>query len=108
MDASGGRWQVTTDGGALPSWSPASETLFCVTPRGVVALAVLEGRAFRTGPPRVVFGRKDDLHRGLGLLRATAQPGQLVGIRRLEPPTPADALTDLQIVVGWRGAESGT
>ncbi len=102
-DGSGGRWQVTTGGGALPSWSPTGETLFCVTPGAVVARTVLAGQAFRTGPTCVVFDRKDDLRRGLGLLRATDRPGQLVGFRSLDPSPPADAVTDLQVVIPWRG-----
>ena len=55
-DVSGGRWQVSTDGGSRPAWSPAGRELFYVTPNGgIMAVPIEEGAAFRRRNPVKLF-----------------------------------------------------
>ena len=51
----GGKWQVSTDGGTLATWSRARKELFFVSPdqRIVVASYAVEGDSFRADKPRV-------------------------------------------------------
>ena len=51
----GGKWQVSTDGGMIATWSRTRKELFFVSPdqRIVVASYAVEGDSFRADKPRV-------------------------------------------------------
>jgi eukaryotic-like serine/threonine-protein kinase len=55
-DVSGGKWQVSTDGGSRPAWSPAGGELFYVTPNGTMMSVPLEpGPVFKRRNPEKLF-----------------------------------------------------
>jgi serine/threonine-protein kinase len=108
----GGRWQVSTEGGVLPAWSPTRPELFFRTDRIMVAAYSVGGGSFRSDKPRLwsdlrVPGEwlmgNFDLHpdgRRVAAVRAPeaqadARPGTVVLIqgffdelRRLAPTSP--------------------
>ncbi len=54
----GGKWQVSTEGGDFPRWSPKSNELFYLAPDGKSVMAVsysAVGGAFRPEKPRLLF-----------------------------------------------------
>jgi Tol biopolymer transport system component len=53
---SGGRWQVTTEGGTRPTWSPHGNELFYVADPGRMMVVTVEsGTTFSHGSPRMLF-----------------------------------------------------
>ena len=47
-DVSGGRWQISTEGGSRPVWSPAGKELIYATPNGaIMAVSFESGSAFK-------------------------------------------------------------
>jgi hypothetical protein len=53
-------WQVSTDGGAYPTWSRTRHEIFCASPdnRLMVASYTVEGDSFKTDKPRVRSDRR--------------------------------------------------
>jgi eukaryotic-like serine/threonine-protein kinase len=53
---SGGKWQISTDGGFEPSWSPSGKEIFYLHLTKLMAVAVKTGTdRFEQGAPRVLF-----------------------------------------------------
>jgi serine/threonine-protein kinase len=56
----GRKWQLSTDGGVAPAWSPRGNELFFLDLRGNMnAVAVQTGAAFAVGETRVLFAAAD-------------------------------------------------
>ncbi|MDA2927430.1 protein kinase [Acidobacteria bacterium AH-259-G07] len=52
----GGKWQISTEGGRLPRWSPDGRELFYRNGNKMIAVAVRsEGESLRAGKPRQLF-----------------------------------------------------
>src|SRR5262249_19009737 len=55
-DVNAGRWQVSTNGGTKPLWSPDNRELFSVAPNGALMAVKLEpGSTFAAGVPTKLF-----------------------------------------------------
>jgi Tol biopolymer transport system component/tRNA A-37 threonylcarbamoyl transferase component Bud32 len=52
---SGGKWQISTDGGAAPLWAPNGKELFYVNGNQMMAVDVRTGPAFNAGTPKMLF-----------------------------------------------------
>ena len=50
-----GRWQVSSNSGWTPRWSPSGDILYYVEGNRLMAVPVLEGPGFRTGRPEALF-----------------------------------------------------
>jgi Tol biopolymer transport system component len=97
-DQGGARWQVSTQGGFEPTWSPAGDEVFYVTPKlDLVAVEVSTANGFRLGSRRVLFNvagyRRHLTHRAY---EVTPDGKQFIMIRQ-HPP----ASGDLVIVDNW-------
>jgi Tol biopolymer transport system component len=96
-----GRWQVSSQGGAAPLWSPAGDELFYRNGPAVVSVPVeTAGRTFRYGNPRVLFDGPYVLERmGQGDARSydLAPDGQ----RFLMIKEPAPPTTEIVIIENW-------
>jgi eukaryotic-like serine/threonine-protein kinase len=55
LGGSGARWQVTTEGGAEPHWSPDGRQVFYRTSNRLMAVPLESGNTFRYGKPRPLF-----------------------------------------------------
>jgi serine/threonine protein kinase/Tol biopolymer transport system component len=55
-----GKWQVSTDGGDSPLWSPDGRELFCMIGNGdgVMSVALEAGQSFKAGKPSLLFRGK--------------------------------------------------
>ena len=51
-----GRWQVSTDGGTMPLWSPEGRELFYLTQNNLLAVSIETEAAPIIGRPEVLFG----------------------------------------------------
>ncbi len=52
----GGKWQVSTDGGRFPNWSPDGKELFYRKGKALMVVAVTtEGSTFQPGTPTILF-----------------------------------------------------
>jgi serine/threonine protein kinase/WD40 repeat protein len=51
----GGKWQISTDGGAQPMWSPRGGELFYKNGNRMMAVQVQTSPSFEAGTPRVLF-----------------------------------------------------
>jgi dipeptidyl aminopeptidase/acylaminoacyl peptidase len=89
---SGPRWQVSTDGGHAPFWSPDGRELFYLTDDECLSVAV-------TGGAEPVFGRPRRLFAANDVVAATAAPGsgELVVVKRRGGPSVAQ----VNVVFGW-------
>lgn len=50
-----GRWQVSSNGGWTPRWSPSGDILYYVEGDRLMAVSVVEGPGFRFGRPEALF-----------------------------------------------------
>jgi hypothetical protein len=50
-----GKWQVSTEGGRQPVWSPSGEELFCRNGDKLMAVPINDEPEFAAGSPRVLF-----------------------------------------------------
>jgi eukaryotic-like serine/threonine-protein kinase len=92
----GRRWQVSTDGGALPRWSPRGDEVFFRSGPARTAMAAVAVKAepeFTPAPPTVLF----DL-RGYDSPFSVAPDAQRFLLLRLRAP---DATTQVTVVVNW-------
>ncbi len=61
-DAEGGKWQVSTQGGINPKWSPDEDELFFIDGNGDLVAAQVDARtAFRVGQRRALFSMTERL-----------------------------------------------
>jgi len=54
-DVSGGKWQVSSDGGSAPLWAHSGRELFYVAKGKMNAVTIHPGPPFSVDPPRVLF-----------------------------------------------------
>jgi dipeptidyl aminopeptidase/acylaminoacyl peptidase len=54
-DVNKGRWQVSTDGGDSPLWSPDGREIFYLNGDAVMAVSVEAREAFSLGTPKLLF-----------------------------------------------------
>jgi serine/threonine-protein kinase len=53
-----GRWQISTDGGTSPRWSPDGRELFYLSPAGLMRVGASPGSTFSASQPRRLFAVK--------------------------------------------------
>ena len=66
----GGKWQISTDGGTEPAWSPQGTELFYRSGRRMMVVPVQTDPAFRAGRPEILF---EGSYRGLNSAPAAYQ-----------------------------------
>jgi serine/threonine-protein kinase len=54
----GGQWQVSTNGGEFPLWSPDGKELFYRSPNAIMAVSVETEPTFKLGAPKSLFADK--------------------------------------------------
>jgi Tol biopolymer transport system component len=96
LDA-GGKWQLSTNGGTNPVWSPNGRELFFKRGNDLIAVPVELNPAFKHGPPAVLFNRPLAGQR----FAVTADAQRFLVLARDEnapPPAPSP----VTVVVNWR------
>jgi eukaryotic-like serine/threonine-protein kinase len=92
----GRQWQISTDGGVMPLWSPRGDELFYMDLRGsMVAVQVTTGTSFAAGESRALFAAGDLARRAISRRNYDVTPdGQ-----RFVMVRPAGGVTRAQLVV---------
>ena len=77
------KWQVSTEGGSLPSWSADGRQLYYLAGDRVVAAAVQDGASFSAGAARGVEALGDRI-----VSFSVARSGRIVAVREIDPGKP--------------------
>jgi Tol biopolymer transport system component len=62
----GGKWQISTDGGAQPMWAAGGRELFYKSGNRMMSVATEAGETFKAGTPRALFEMPQPAERDLG------------------------------------------
>jgi serine/threonine-protein kinase len=99
-DVESGRWQVSTNGGEDPQWSPDGSTLFFLGPDAMMAAAITGVDSFAFSTPAPLFGVRE-FNRGYdGHDYAVSMDGNALLLSRYEGFGGADGF-ELVIVQNW-------
>jgi Tol biopolymer transport system component len=94
---SGGRWQVSTNGGHHPQWrSDGKELFYCSTDGKLMAVDVKRGGAFEAGLPKTLFNLAD-AKVYYADYAATADGQRFLFVRKLQEGSPAP----FSVAVNW-------
>ena len=94
----GGKWRISTEGGAEPRWSPGGGEIFFRGEGKMMAAAVRAGGGFRAGKPALLF--EDVYDRGQGgypNYDVLGKAPRFLMVRSEPRPAP----TQLNLVLGW-------
>ena len=93
----GGKWQISTSGGAQPAWSSNGRELFYLAPPSkLMAVEVRVGEAFEAGIPRLLFETR--LMGGPFRRYDVSSDGQRFLVNR---PIGAETHSPITLVVNW-------
>jgi serine/threonine-protein kinase len=99
MAATGGRWQVSINGGEEPHWSRDGRELYFRSGNRMMSAAIDSGAAFHSGTPRILFegvyNLRSDSLRSYDIDPAT---GRFLMIRPLDEGQAAPAI---RVTVNW-------
>jgi len=93
-------WQVSTQGGTNPAWSPDGKHIYYVTPDSWLAAArvTVDQQGFRAGNPRDLFVARSENRAPAG---NSYQPtGDGTGFWVLQAPEAS--ASPLSVILGWR------
>jgi serine/threonine-protein kinase len=94
----GGKWQISTEGGSEPRWSPVGDELFFRSGGRMMTASVSTSPRFRAGRPVLLFEGPYDPGTPARPNYAVSRDGQrFLMIRSVQPPAP----TRLNLVLGW-------
>jgi hypothetical protein len=98
--ASGGKWQVSTAGGAQPQWRRDGRELFYISPdRKLMAMEVKgDGSTFEAGVPKVLFELRTSSFPGVRNFYVAAADGQRFLVTSLLEEATATPTT---VVLNW-------
>ena len=94
----GGKWQVSTDGGTEPRWSPDGRKLYYRNQGKLFVLSVGTGSSFTVSSPRVLIARYRPLINDTGLTFDAMTDGQHIVTTQ---PVSGDSLQRIAIVLNW-------
>jgi serine/threonine-protein kinase len=98
-NVSGGRWQISTNGGANPRWAPNGREIFYLEPSGALMAVRVEAneRTFSNGAPTKLFDAPSASGAGF-----TVHPdGQRFLMVKDAPRDPNAPVPQIVVVVGW-------
>jgi serine/threonine-protein kinase len=95
----GGKWQVSTDGGAEPVWNPNGKELFFRGGNKMMVVDVTIGSAFSAGKPRMLFEAEYvPTPASLANYDVSADGQRFL---MLKPGDQAQAVTQINVVTNW-------
>jgi len=94
--ASGGKWQISSAGGAYPRWQRDGKEVFYIAPdKTLMAVEVLAGSGFAAGVPKPLF--KTQIKRfDIGFQHDVSPDGKRFLVNTLAKEEKADAITVVQ------------
>ena len=96
--ASGGKWQISTDGGAQPVWRHDGRELFYINPdRKLMSVEIKTGATFEAGVPKMLFETRVDAYASNNRY-AVSPDGQrfLINV-----PVEAQSSSAITVVLNW-------
>jgi serine/threonine-protein kinase len=94
----GGKWQVSTEGGDEPRWSPLGDEIFFRSSGKMMVAAVDAGASFEAGKPSILFEDVYDAGAaGFPNYDVVGDPVRFLMIRSDTRPAP----TQLNVILGW-------
>ena len=100
-DVDRGKWQISTNGGNAPLWSPDVRELFYQSGRALMVAAVHAGASFSSERPRSLFeGPYFDIEPGLRHFDISPDGRRFVMIKDVQE-IEASARDELTIVLNW-------
>ena len=98
----GGKWQISTSGGEMPTWAKNGRELFYRTAdsRIMVVTYSVEGDSFRAGRPRL-WSKGQFTDRGMGGNFALHPDGKRFAVLKATEGTEEVALDHLTLVTNW-------
>ncbi len=101
LEPSGGRWQVSTNGGTEPHWSTDGRELYFRSDTQLLAVPVQSDEQFRNGQPRVlldnIFNLRSDTMKSYDV---DPNGGRFLMIRPADARA-TDAITGFRVVLNW-------
>ena len=95
----GGRWQVSTQGGEEPRWSPDGRELYYRADTQMMVVPIERGPTFRSGPPRPLFDGLYNLRVESGnSFDVDPRTGRFLTIRLAEDVAPT---TSIRVALDW-------
>ncbi len=100
----GGKWQISTEGGIYPTWSPNGKELFYRTlgasNRIMVVSYSVEGDSFHAGKPRL-WSEEQFTDRGYTQNFALHPDGKRFAVLKAAEDTEAQEVTHVNLVTNW-------
>lgn len=106
-DASGGKWQISTNGGAFPRWNRNGQELFYLNAeRQIVAVAVKTDKAFEAGKSTALFSSPLSFPANPGTLYPydVSPDGQRFLMLASAAQVPGGAVTPITVILNWPAA----
>ena len=95
----GGKWQISTSGGAEPIWNPNGRELFYRNGIKMMAVDISTQPAFSPGKPKVLFeGRYLPTNAALPFYAVTPDGQKFLMVKASEPE---QAATQINVVLNW-------
>ena len=94
----GGKWQISTDGGATPIWARDGKELFYRSGNRVMAVDITGGQTFSAGTPKLLFEGPYHWSVTISVDYDVAPDGRFLMIK---PTEQALALTQINVVLNW-------
>lgn len=95
----GGRWQISTDGGEEPNWSPDGRELYYRSDTRLIVVPVDTSSGFKAGQPRILFDGVYRMRSDTNVSYDVDPKGGRFLMIRPADETASD--TSIRIVVGW-------
>ncbi len=98
----GGKWQISTTGGRMPTWAENGRELFYRTldNRIMVVTYLIEGDFFRAGRPRL-WSEGQFTIRGGSWNFALHPDGKRFAVRKAPEGTEAPEVTHVNLILNW-------
>jgi serine/threonine-protein kinase len=98
LTGTGARWQISTEGGEEPHWSPDGRELFYRNGNLFMSVTISAGSSFQVGKPVNLFGGIYDLRTNSGLTFDVDPKGNRFLMIR---PAQENATTTIMVVLHW-------
>jgi serine/threonine-protein kinase len=97
----GGRWQISTEGGEEPRWSPDGRELYFRNDTRMMVARVEPGATFQNDAPRVLFDGIYNLRSESGVSYDVDAKGRFLMVRLAQDNAPASAV---RMILNWTTA----
>jgi serine/threonine-protein kinase len=95
----GGRWQVSSEGGEEPRWSPSGDEIYFRNDTLLMAAHVVPGAVFQYAPPRQLFSGVFNLRAESGISYDVEPKGNR--FLMIRPAGEGAAFSSIRVITNW-------